>query len=277
MQKSIARNPNMLRTLIGLGLTLIIVLGYAVYSASLDSEYYLYTTSNEEVDVQLEQQDQGDGTVVFTAEVTGAFTWVNFSVEGLPAGGELEVTSGGQRWWSHPALVEWESGMFNCLAPDDDFEIVNTCDRSYTHSATPDDEGLTRLRGLLDDELPLSGMGSLRAVNETVAQEEVEQMIAAADSTVTWRIVLRAEHDIDPADVTVTMTVVEHDLLDIKPFQLDPVTEGFWSLTALLGCLSLVLLLPMGFYYGSRLKEKAEARGRDAALAEESEHVGETA
>ena len=47
MQKSIARNPNMLRTLIGLGLTLIIVLGYAVYSASLDSEYYLYTTSNE--------------------------------------------------------------------------------------------------------------------------------------------------------------------------------------------------------------------------------------
>ena len=58
MQKSIARNPNMLRTLIGLGLTLIIVLGYAVYSASLDSEYYLYTTSNEEVDVQLEQQDQ---------------------------------------------------------------------------------------------------------------------------------------------------------------------------------------------------------------------------
>jgi len=114
-------------------------------------------------------------------------------------------------------------------------------------------------------------MGSLRAVNETVAQEEVEQMIAAADSTVTWRIVLRAEHDIDPADVTVTMTVVEHDFVNIEPFKLDPVTEGFWSLTALLGCLSLVLLLPMGFYYGSRLKEKAEERGRDAALADTSE------
>ena len=96
-------------------------------------------------------------------------------------------------------------------------------------------------------------------------------MIAAADSTVTWRLVLRAENDIDPADVTVSMTVVEHDLLDIEPFQLDPVTEGFWSLTALLGCLSLVLLLPMGFYYGSRLKEKAEERGRDAALADTSE------
>ena len=271
MQKSIARNPNMLRTLIGLGLTLILVLGYAVYSASLDSEYYLYTTSNEEVDVQLEHADPGDGTVVFTAEVTGAFTWVNFSVEGLPADGELEVTSGGQRWWSHPALVERESGMFNCLAPDDDFEIVNNCDLSFTHAATPDDDGLTRLRGLLDDELPLSGLGSLRAVNETVARAEVEQMIAAADSTVTWRLVLRAENDIDPADVTVSMTVVEHDLLDIEPFQLDPVTEGFWSLTALLGCLSLVLLLPMGFYYGSRLKEKAEERGRDAALADTSE------
>ena len=277
MQKSIARNPNMLRTLIGLGLTLIIVLGYAVYSASLDSEYYLYTTSNEELDVQLAQQDSGDGTVVFIAEVTGAFTWVNFSVEGMSADGELEVTSGGQRWWSHPALVKWESGMFNCLAPNDDFEIVNTCDLSYTHTATPDDEGLTRLRGLLDDELPLSGIGSLRAVNETVARVEVEKMIAAADNTVTWRIVLRADNDIDPADVTVTMTVVNHDLLDIEPFKLDPVTEGFWSLTALLGCLSLVLLLPLGFYYGSRLKEKAEKRGRDAALAEASEHAEETA
>ena len=277
MQKSIARNPNMLRTLIGLGLTLILVLGYAVYSASHDSEYYLYTTSNEEVDVQLEYEGPGDGTLVFTAEITGAFTWVNFSVEGLPEDGELEVTSGGQRWWSHPALIEQESGIFNCLAPDADFDIVNTCDLSYTHAATPDDDGLTRLRGLLDDELPLSGVGSLRAVNETVAQAKVEQMIATADSTVTWRIVLRAENGIGPDDITMTMTVVEHDFVDIEPFQLDPVTEGFWSLTALLGCLFLVLLLPMGFYYGSRLKEKAEERGRDAALAEESEHVGESA
>ena len=272
-----ARNPNMLRTLIGLGLTLILVLGYAVYSASLDSEYYLYTTSNEEVNIQLQQEDSGDGTLVYTTEISGAFTWVNFSVEGLPADGTFEATSGGQQWWSHPALVDEDATMFNCLAPDDDFEIVNNCDQAFTHTAIPDEQGQTLLRGLLDDELPLSGTGSLRAVNESVAQDEAEQLISGANDTVTWRMVLRAESDIDPAFVTVTMTVVQHELVDVEPFKLDPVTEGFWSLTALLGCLSLVLLLPLGFYYGSRLKDKAEERGRDAALAESIDHSGDSA
>lgn len=277
MQKSVARNPNMLRTLIGLGLTLILVLGYAVYSASLDSEYYLYTTSNEEVDIQLELEDPGDGTLVYSTEISGAFTWVNFSVDGLPADGEFEATSGGQQWWSHPALVDEDATMFNCLAPDDNFSIVNNCDRSFTHTAVPDEQGQTLLRGLLDYELPLSGTGSLRAVNESVARDDVEQLISGANDTVTWRMVLRAEGDIDSASVTVTMTVVQHELVDVEPFKLDPITEGFWSLTALLGCLSLVLLLPLGFYYGSRLKDKAEERGRDAALAEATEYSSDSA
>ena len=41
MKKSLSRNPNMLRTMIGLGLTLILLLGYAVYSNTVDTEYYL--------------------------------------------------------------------------------------------------------------------------------------------------------------------------------------------------------------------------------------------
>ena len=35
------------RTMIGLGLTLILLLGYAVYSNTVDTEYYRFETTNE--------------------------------------------------------------------------------------------------------------------------------------------------------------------------------------------------------------------------------------
>jgi len=47
MKKSLAKNPNMLRTMIGTGLVLVLILSYAVYSNTLDSEYYGYKTTNE--------------------------------------------------------------------------------------------------------------------------------------------------------------------------------------------------------------------------------------
>ena len=34
MKKALAQNPNLLRTMIGLGLTLILILSYAVYAAT---------------------------------------------------------------------------------------------------------------------------------------------------------------------------------------------------------------------------------------------------
>ena len=39
MRKSLSRNPNMLRTMIGVGMVLILVLAYAVYSKTVDTEY----------------------------------------------------------------------------------------------------------------------------------------------------------------------------------------------------------------------------------------------
>ena len=53
-----SRNPNMLRTLIGLGLVLIIVLGYAVHSNTVDSEYYMYETTNSEQTSELIQLEE---------------------------------------------------------------------------------------------------------------------------------------------------------------------------------------------------------------------------
>ena len=47
MQKALAQNPNLLRTLLGLSFTLIFMLAYAVYGATISPSYYLYTTDTE--------------------------------------------------------------------------------------------------------------------------------------------------------------------------------------------------------------------------------------
>mgnify|MGYP004094917565 FL=1 len=81
MKKSLSRNPNMLRTMIGLGMTLILLLSYAVYSNTLDSEYYRFETTNEEVVLTTVELD-GDGKWYVTT--TSAISWLNVSMENLP-------------------------------------------------------------------------------------------------------------------------------------------------------------------------------------------------
>ena len=44
MKKALAQNPNLLRTLIGLSLTLIFMLSYAVYGATVSPSVYIYKT-----------------------------------------------------------------------------------------------------------------------------------------------------------------------------------------------------------------------------------------
>ena len=44
MKKALAQNPNLLRTLIGLSMTLIFMLSYAVYGATVSPSVYIYKT-----------------------------------------------------------------------------------------------------------------------------------------------------------------------------------------------------------------------------------------
>ena len=68
MKRSMAKNPNMLRTMIGTGLTLILVLSYAVYSATMDSEYYGYETTNRQISADLTSDSEGNASWFFTTQ-----------------------------------------------------------------------------------------------------------------------------------------------------------------------------------------------------------------
>ena len=77
-----SQNPNMLRTMVGIGLTLIFVLGYAVYSNTVESEYYGYETTNTSESMVPNQDD--DSVAEWFLSTNMPMTWVNVTVTGAP-------------------------------------------------------------------------------------------------------------------------------------------------------------------------------------------------
>ena len=90
MKKALAQNPNMLRTMIGLGLTLIVILSYAVYGATIASSYYMYHTTNESVnhDVNNQGLSPDNTTQTWTFTTNRSTTWLNVTIDGV----EIEDT-----------------------------------------------------------------------------------------------------------------------------------------------------------------------------------------
>ena len=84
-----SQNPNMLRTMIGIGLTLIFVLSYAVYSNTVESEYYGYSTSNVDESLILSQDDSDISE--WYVSTNSPITWINVSVTGAPVDSVLRV------------------------------------------------------------------------------------------------------------------------------------------------------------------------------------------
>ena len=86
MRKALAQNPNLLRTLIGMGLTLILLLAYAVYGATIKSEVYVYSAESNESAVALEGVERlhnsNTNTTTWTWDAdldTSNLTWINLT------------------------------------------------------------------------------------------------------------------------------------------------------------------------------------------------------
>ena len=96
MKKALAQNPNLLRTLIGLSLTLIFMLSYAVYGATVSPSYYIYqteATNTEFNEIELDKQVIDNETYWTTVLDVDAqnLTWVNMSIDDLASGAILSL------------------------------------------------------------------------------------------------------------------------------------------------------------------------------------------
>ena len=260
MKKTLSKNPNMLRTMIGLGMTLILLLSYAVYSNTLDSEYYRFETTNEEVLLTTNELD-GDGKWYVTT--TSAISWLNVSMDNLPSGSEITVSSSSTPFYTSESLGSDNAGrMFTCKDIDDDFElIVESCDLDFSHSALEMD-GLIEFKSIVAIELPLGGVGYIEADNYDEAYEKATERVSDAEGITTWSVEVRKSGTIVNLTDAPEIKTVTHELVSVEEFKLDPVTETLYGLASLIGCFTMMIVVPMIAYFSSVARQKKEDRQR---------------
>ena len=257
MRKSLSRNPNMLRTLIGTGMVLVLVLAFAVYSNTVDSEYYGYTTTNESVELEVDEKIEGEGS--WQATSTGALTWINVTVSGAPEGSTLRVEVSSVEWYHSPLLGTPDAENFNC---GEWSEVTETCSLAHTHEVVVAD-GDTTLRGIVSMELPLEGLGYLQSDNLETAQESAQTLIANHNETIVWTITVFDDEGVTSSQgIEFSVVVVRHEIVSVTEFKLAPVQESVYSFATLVGCFSLLLALPLMVYYSAMYKAKRDEQIR---------------
>ncbi|HJL60158.1 MAG TPA: hypothetical protein QF621_07385, partial [Candidatus Thalassarchaeaceae archaeon] len=88
-------------------------------------------------------------------------------------------------------------------------------------------------------------------------------ILERSNNSVTWQIELTHDSPIEKVAVSLDAVVVNNNLTDVEKFQLNPVVESIWSLTALMSCFVMALALPLGIYYASIMREKRLNRLRN--------------
>ncbi|MDE0574058.1 MAG: hypothetical protein OSB32_00540 [Candidatus Poseidoniales archaeon] len=269
MKKALAQNPNMLRTMIGLGLTLIVILSYAVYGATIDSSYYLYHTSNEQVEHTAIDQglSNNDTSQSWTFSTNRSTTWLNISIAGVGQGDMVSVGVSDGVWYHHEMLGDENADRFSCRQIDDGgYEEYNVCTESQVHTITAEESGNITIRGIVSPDLPMGGLGSLYADSLEDAEEASASLISTHNGTRVWTITLDNIDVIHPDEFSPHVQSTSHELENVEPFKVDPVTEMMWSISALIGCFGIALVIPLSIYFAARAKELREEKVRNVAL-----------
>jgi hypothetical protein len=251
MRKALAQNPNLLRTLIGMGLTLIVLLAYAVYGATIESEVYVYNAESNETVVTLDDiqrfHDSDSNTTTWTWDANlnnNNLTWINLTAVELSPGATISI-SNAAGIYSHPDLGN----------PDaEDFSCSESCVNSVEHLVNSSD-GYASITSLTDPDPALRGKGSLYADSVNEAEEKASDIITTnfQPSTVRVTVVEQGDRDSSPS---ITLTQVNEELTSVEQFEVDAATEFMWALAAVIGCFSMVLVPSFTVYFAARAKQK---------------------
>ena len=248
----------MLRTMIGTGLTLVLVLSYAVYSNTVDTEYYGYTTTNTEVVLDLQENQEGKADWYVTTQ--SGITWMNLSLEGVQEGMTVRIDASGTKWYYSPLLGSPDADNFNC--GEQTTEVSETCEYSSLHEAEVKSNS-HHMRGIVSLELPIDGLGYLQSEDQVNAEQSAAELMERENKTVTWRVtVLEGGSVIDSTGVGATLKIVIHDLVSVNAFELDPIQESVYSFATLVGCFSFLLFLPLLVYFSAKRKHAIDEKKR---------------
>jgi hypothetical protein len=234
-----------------MGLTLIVLLAYAVYGATIESEIYVYTAESNETDVILEDvqrfHDSESNTTTWTWDANlnkNNLTWINLTAVELSTGATISI-SNGEGIYSHPDLGNTEAEEFSCS---------DSCVKSDEHTVNSSD-GYASITSLTDPDPALRGKGSIYADSKDDAYEKASEIITTKfkSSNVKITVVEQGDRDANP---TVSLTQVNEELSSVEQFEVDAATEFMWALAAVIGCFSMVLVPSFTVYFAARAKQK---------------------
>ena len=251
MRKALAQNPNLLRTLIGMGLTLILLLAYAVYGATIESEVYVYNAESNESTVDLEGVERlhntNTNTTTWTWDAnleTSNLTWINLTGSGLSAGSTISI-SNEEGFYSHPDLGDSDAEDFSCS---------EYCSKSIEHTVNSSD-GYASIISLTDPDPALRGKGSIYADSQDEAEDKSSTIISTdfESSAIRITVIENGNRTVSPS---ISLTQVNEELTSVEQFEVDAATEFMWALAAVIGCFSMVLVPSFTVYFAARAKQK---------------------
>lgn len=257
MKKALAQNPNLLRTLIGLSLTLIVLLSYAVYGATISPSYYIYETEATDSsfeDIELTKIVQNNETTwIGTVSADGAnLTWVNMTVTDLASGAIVKMTNEG-KLYSHPFLgvddaevvVDGKTVDFRCsehCVYGESIEIEAESSKVNIQSLTSTDPARRSNGTVFADSLDEA---------ESLARNEVNY--THSPSQIVIQITEPGNKSVQPQ---VSVYTVNEAFASVEIFEIDAATEFLWALAAVVGCFSMVLIPSFTVYFAARAKER---------------------
>ncbi|MBN29629.1 MAG: hypothetical protein CMB34_03070 [Euryarchaeota archaeon] len=281
MRKALAQNPNLLRTLVGLSVTLIFMLSYAVYGATVSPSVYIYQTeatvdtynaSEADEEVQRYYNDD-DNTTTWSWQINANdanLTWVNITATELSDGAVLRVTNIA-KLYSHELL----GNTYDLQNPlEEEFSCADLCDYDTKHERTAEDGGTIEFHALTSVDPARRSNGSVFAADLTEAEEKSRAAIyyEHSPSIVRIEIIEQGNRSTEPS---VSAETVNEEFSSVEVFSVDAGTEFLWALAAVVGCFSMVLIPSFTVYFAARAKEKRDEAKLQLAQAKVDQHLSD--
>jgi len=254
MKKALAQNPNLLRTLLGLSFTLILLLSYAVYGATIAPSYYIYETEATATEMQgLEPQhfyDEEDNTTSWAWEFAldgQNLTWVNLTAMELSDGAIVKL-SNGAGLFSHHLLG---------IADARDFSCSELCQQNVTHQMLSDNGEDVTIIALTALDPARRNNGSVYGENIAIAEDKARAEIEYLHSPSIVRVEI-IEHGNRSTDPSIILTSVNEEFDSIAVFSVDAATEFLWALASVVGCFAVILIPSFTIFFAARAKEKRD-------------------
>ena len=281
MRKALKQNPNMIRTMLGLAFSLILLLSYAVYGATMNPDYYVYQTKQFESSAELtlldvsEQEGGNKTTWIWTFEVSPQnLTWINATLENNTDSGTLKMINVAGEYWSHEKLSKPNAKDFVCAEEirekDNSYWVPFDCTVSTTHSRDFDSNDVTII-GLSHPDPARRNGGTVYAQEMSLAEDLAREKVDNLHISNQWQLILEIENSESTENPSISVVFVNEEFDTIEQFGLDTATEMLWSFAALFGCFAMLLVPSLSIYFAAMYKENKRKISAQSILSSDEE------